>query len=128
MTIREEIADALEELEADNADEFGATLKITLPSGQQLPCVPSFMDVGNTIEIGGRFEALSLVVTVRKSLFITADLETVTVDTEEVTADNETPRLRSGKKPVFKTVTYRVLKVAEDPSGAYFKIFLQSAK
>jgi hypothetical protein len=127
-TAREFIASGLQEIETDLADEFGATQKLTLPSGQQLPCSPSMEDVATEIAIGPQIESNVVVVRVRKALFKTADLQTITADTIVSLCDDDTPRLRSGKKPAFRTKTYRVLKVAEDATGAYFKIFLGSAR
>jgi hypothetical protein len=129
MTIREEIADALEELESDLQDHAGATQKLTLPAGAELPCVPSMERVWNKVaNAGPQIEDIDTTVIVRKSHFITADLTNITVDLTTLTADNDTPRLRSGKKPTFRTKTYRVVFVEEDPSGAYFKVYLRSAK
>lgn len=128
MSIREEIIGALEELETDLISEGGETQKLILPSGAEIPCVPSMEDIGTEIAIGPQSETNIAVVRVRKSHFITADLTTITVDSDVILADNETPRLRSGKKPQFRGKTYRVLKVSEDPTGAYFKVFLGSAK
>lgn len=128
MSIREEINDALEELENDLTDESGETQKLILPSNAEIPCVPSMEDVGSEIAIGPSVEMISAVVRVRKTHFITADMTTVTADSDLILADNDTPFLRSGKKPQFRGKTYRVLKVSEDPSGAYFKVFLGSAK
>ena len=128
MSIRDEIADALEELESDLADHEGVSQKLILPSGAEIPCVPSMESVGDIIIIGGREEEITVVVRVRKTHFITADLTTVTVDSEVILADNDTPRPRAGKKPTFRGKTYRVLAREEDPSGAYFRIKMGSAK
>jgi hypothetical protein len=128
MAIRDEIESALEELENDLSDSTGATQKLILPSGAEIPCVPAMEDLSSEIAIGPQIEGNVVAMLVRKSHFITADLTTITVDTELILADNDTPRLRSGKKPMFRGKTYRVIDVQEDPSGAYFKVFLASAK
>ncbi len=128
MSIRNEIAEALEELESDLIDESGETQKLILPSGLEIPCVPSMESIGDIIIVGGREEEIAIVVRVRKSHFITADLTTITADSDVILADNETPRLRSGKKPQFRGNTYRVLTSEQDPSGAYFRVKLGSAK
>lgn len=121
--IESEIIDALKEQENDLG---GQTL--TLPSGAEIPCVPSMEDVGSSIAIGPNVEEITCVVRVRKSWFITSDSTEITVDSEVILSDNDTPRLRSGDKPDFRTKTYRVLKVQESPCMAYFKIFMGSAK
>jgi hypothetical protein len=120
----------LEELEEMNTGSDGAQQYLTLPgaNGARIPCVPSMEDVGYTVVIGGVEEVISSIVLVRKSHFVTVDLTNITIDVTTLTVDNSTPRLRSLKKPTFRTKTYRVLKVQEDPSEAYFKVFLGSAK
>ncbi len=128
MTIREEIAGALEEMENDLVNESGETQKLILPSNKELPCVPSSEDVGAEIAIGNQVEVITAVVRVRKVHFKTTDSTLITIDSDVILTDDDTPRLRSGKKPQFRGKTYRVLKVSEDPSSAYFKIFMGSAR
>jgi hypothetical protein len=129
MAIRDEIESALEELENDLSDSSGATQKLILPSGAEIPCVPAMEDLSTMVmDVGPQAEANIIAVIVRKVHFITSDLTTITVDTELVLADNDTPRPRSGKKPSFRGSTYRFLRSVQDPSGAYFKIFMQGAK
>lgn len=101
---------------------------LILPSGKEVPCVPQMESVSNIIIIGGREEVIAATVNVRKSHFITADMTTLTVDSELILADNDTPRPRTGKKPQFRGKTYRFLTVEQDPSGAYFRVKMGSAK
>lgn len=132
MSIREETIDAMEELESDLQDEAGETQKLILPSNAEIPCVPSTEEVGTAIGIGGQSEIITAVVRVRKSWFVTADSTVITADSDVILADNSTGRPRSGganyRTGGFRGKNYRVLKVAEDPSGAYFKIFMGSAR
>lgn len=123
MSFKSEIESALEEIEGDLPE-----MTLTLPQGAVIPCVPSMEDMSSEIAIGAQIEGNVVVVRVRKSWFITSDLTTITSDSTVLLSDNDTPRLRSGKTPVFRGKTYRVLKSQEDPSGAYFKVFLGSAK
>lgn len=128
MSIRSEISECLEELETDLQDESGATQKI-IWNGLEIPCVPSSEDLSSMVaDVGPQIGVQILAVIVRKSHFITADLTTITADSEVILADNDTPRLRSGKKPTAKGRTYRVINSVEDPSGAYFKVYMRGPK
>lgn len=126
MTLQDEIIGTLEELEADLG-----TILIT-PTGRELPCVPSMEEVGSTVEVGPQLEVITMAVRVRKSLFVTADNTVITADSDVILADNSTGRARSGganyRTGGFRGKNYRVLKVDEDPTGAYFKIFMGSAR
>jgi hypothetical protein len=126
------IVRGLQRLESALRDSAGETQKLILPSGAEIPCVPSSEEMSIEVEIGPLVEMLQHVVRVRKTHFVTADNTMITVDSDVILADNSTARPRSGgagyRTGGFRGKTYRVLKVAEDPSGAYFKIWLGSAK
>jgi hypothetical protein len=132
MVIRGEIIDALEELESGLADEAGETLKLILPSGGELPCVPSMEETGTEIVVGRQAEVILRTVLVRKAHFIDASNTIITADSDIILADNQTGRARAGGVGYgvtgFRGKTYRVLRVLEDSSGAYFRINLGSAK
>ena len=128
-TLREEIVDALEFLENENLDESGETKKLILPSGAELPCIPSREEVGYEIQIGPQIRTVTVSVKVRKSHFVTADNTIITVDSDIILADNSTPRPRAGegnyRRVGFRgTINLRVLRVDEDSTGAFFVILM----
>lgn len=118
----DEIAGICEEME----DFLEAT--ITTPTGRELPCIPGWDEISTDVEVGPQRELKQFYVLVRKSHFITADNTVITADSDVILADNSTGRARSGvngyRTGSFRGGVYRVLAVSEDPSGAYFKIYL----
>jgi len=126
MSIQEEIAGTLEELEGDLVPSGSANQMLVLPNGKELPWVPSMELVGTEILVCGQAALVTCSGNVRKEHFLTADLTTLTVDSTVALVDNQTPRLRAGKKPVFRSKQYRVLSSDEDPTGAYFHVRLGS--
>lgn len=132
MALRDEIIDALLELESENSDPTGATWTITNPSGAVLPCVPGTERVGYDIQIGPQRLTVEYVVFVRYSHFVTADNTVITADSDVILADNSTPRPRTGsgqyRASTFRGKTLRVISVDLDPTAAYFKIVLGSFK
>lgn len=129
MSMADEIAGALQELEGSLSSE---TQLLILPSGAQIPCVPAMEEVGTQIEIGPALLTISHAVRVRKTWFVTTSNTVITVDSDVILADNVTPRSRPGgagyRTSGFRGETYRVLTVAEDPTGAFFYIRFGSAK
>jgi hypothetical protein len=128
MSIRSEIDETLQELEQDCVGVDGNQQYLILASGKSIPCVPSMEGVGTIIAIGPQEEVITATVIVRRSWFITADTTLITADSDVVLADNSTARPRSGKTTEFRSKTYRVIKVDEDPSQAYLKVYLGSAR
>jgi hypothetical protein len=118
----DEISGACEEMEGD----LGNTL--TTAQNLELPCIPSMEEVGNTVVIGPLEEVIQVALLVRKSYFITADNTIITVDSDEILADNSSPRPRSGSLITFRGKRYRSIMYEEDPSGAFFKIYLTSPR
>jgi hypothetical protein len=120
MAIRDEIESALEELENDS----GATQKLILPSGAEIPCVPGMLSDADRLIEGGFESAARCVVLVRCGNFVTADMTTITVDSDLFTADNNTPRPHASKRCEFRGQAMRVLVSAEDASRAYLRLTL----
>jgi hypothetical protein len=122
MSIQSEIIDCLEDLEGDLGES------ITTAANAVIPCVPSMEGISAEIAIGPQVEGNLVQVRVRKSYFVTADNTLITVDSDELLADNSTKRPHTGVKLTYRGKVYRCLKYEEDPSGAYFKLYLGSAK
>lgn len=115
MALRDEIIDALEEIEADNLDITGEGMVLITPTDREIPCVPSMEEVGYEIQIGPQVLTIDSVVIVRKSHFVTADNTVITADSDVILADNSTPRPRTGsgqyRTGSFRGKTMRVVKV-----------------
>lgn len=130
-TIREIIAEGLQELEGLLTDALGETKTLILPSGAEIPCVPAMEEVGAEVQIGRQVETILASVLVRKTHFVTADNTVISADSDVILADNSTATPRTSgqyRTGGFRGKTYRVLTVSEDPSGAYFKIRMGSAR
>ena len=93
-----------------------------------VPCVPGSLSDSTIVAIGPLQEQVSQVLYVRTGHFISADSTEITVDSDFFTADNSNARPRSGKTCLFRGRTLRIITVVEDPTRAYLKVFLGSAK
>ena len=82
-----------------------------------IPCVPSSLQAGTIIQLGGYQGEIRLQLIVRWDNFVTIDSELITIDSEEVTIDDETPQPVSGNRYLeFDGVEYRVLTVRKLPA------------
>lgn len=126
MSFKTDIEDAIDELEIDLRHEDGS-LPSFIWKGATIPCVPSSLEAGNEISVGGKSDVVSFTLHVRRIQFLTADSTIVTVDSELITADNMTPTPVVGKTLTFRGKVRRILHAAEDSSKAYFKLQIGSA-
>lgn len=92
--------------------------------GAEIPCVPSTLDVGSTVVIGGYEVTLTTVLRVERSEFLTADSTLVSVDSTAYTVDNGKPTPMSGKTLIYNGATYRIQRTTFSPDGAFLSIFL----
>jgi hypothetical protein len=104
------------------------TFQLSDGSELALPCAPNTQTISNRLDVGPLIEDTDITVFIRKGHFVTADNTIITVDTDLFTADNASPRPRAGKICEFRGQEWRILLVHEDPSGAYLKLHLGSAK
>ncbi len=125
MSFKTDIEGAIYELEMDLRHEDG-TLPSFIWKGATVPCVPSSLEAGNVIDVGGKMEQIVFTLHVRRAQFLTADSTIVYVDSELITADNTTPTPVVGKTLTFRGKARRILTVTEDSSKAYLKIILGS--
>lgn len=134
MSFRSEIEDTLTEIAGvEGEDDSGVIRNVLITStGRELPWIPNMEGVSSEIQIGPHVEVIQASGNILKRYFVTADTTEVTADSEVILADNSTARPRPGgtatRAAGFRGKTYRVLKVWEDTSGAYFKIILGSAR
>src|SRR5437764_6178701 len=77
--------------------------------GAEVPCVPSSLARGITIEIGGNPIEISLTLFVRRSNFLTADSTLITMDTDIYTSDSDLPTPLAGMSLVFRGKSYLIL-------------------
>lgn len=118
MSLRDDIAGALEELE----DELGA--ETFTWKGAEIPCVPNLLNRGAVVVSGGFEATVNFTLVVRKENFISADSTLVTVDSELYTMDSNKPHPVAGRTLTFRGKTYKILTATEDPSRAYYKLDL----
>jgi hypothetical protein len=118
MSLRDDIAGALEELE----DELGA--ETFTWKGAEIPCVPNLLNRGALVVSGGFEATVNFTLVVRKENFISADSTLVTVDSELYTMDSNKPHPVAGRTLTFRGKTYKILTATEDPSRAYYKLDL----
>ncbi len=126
MSFKSDIEGTIDEMEIQLRHEDGS-LPSFIWKNATVPCVPSLLDAGNEISIGGKFEKVAFTLHVRRVQFLTADSTIVTVDSELITADNLTPTPVVGKTIVFRGKTRRILSASEDASKAYFKLQIGGA-
>lgn len=92
-----------------------------------VPCVPTMLNDSDRLILGGFESAMTVAVNVRKGHFVSADMDTITVDSDLFTADNSTARPQAQKKCVFRGVTMRILNAGEDGTRAYLRLILGEA-
>ena len=93
-----------------------------------VPCVPGMLTDADKLIVGGFESAAALSVNVRTGHFISADMDTITVDSDLFTADNSTARPQSNKKCIFRGTTWRIEFRGEDPTRAYLHLVLVDAR
>lgn len=130
MALRDEIIDALEELEADTP-ELGSTdpQQITFylrgsTDELNVPCVPSVLTDADRLIDGGFESAARFAVNVRCGNFLTVDSTLVTVDSELFTVDNSTARPQAAKLCKFRGIQYRIFSAGEDPTRAFLHLVI----
>lgn len=122
MSIRSEIEGALEFLETELIED-GAAPSFTW-KGATVPCVPSGLEAGLVVEIGGKEYTVRLRLAVRKKNFLTADSTLVTIDSDLYTADSAVPQPVAGKTLVFRSKTYRIATAKESPARSHYILTL----
>lgn len=92
-----------------------------------VPCVPTMLNDSDRLIVGGFESAASIALNVRTGHFISADMDTITVDSDLFTADNSTARPQDQKKCVFRGKTFRIIIAGEDSTRAYIHLVLADA-
>lgn len=94
--------------------------------GVEIPCVPSNERRGIRLEIGGWVREVALSLLVRRELFPTADLSTITADADDWTADSEKPNPTAGRKLTFRGRIWRIITVTESPDRSHWIVDLDA--
>jgi hypothetical protein len=92
--------------------------------GVDVQCVPTSESRGNTLEIGGFVELVTLSLYVDRSAFIASDPTLVVVDDEIFTAEASQVVPVAGKKLTFKGRPYRILTARESAVGSHILLNL----
>lgn len=125
MAIRDEINDAIEEMQADNTDLDEGAQKFLWWNDVEIECIPSSLERGLSVVFGGKEVIVRLSIYVLRSHFLSADSTLFTVDdTLQYTGDDNKPHPISGRKLTFRGKEYRIFTVTEDPSRSYYKAML----
>ena len=90
----------------------------------EVPCVPTSESRGDTLEIGGFVEQVTLSLYVDRAAFIASDATLVVVDDEIFTTDGTQPVPVAGKKLTFKGRSYRILTAREAAVGSHIVLNL----
>jgi hypothetical protein len=92
--------------------------------GVEVQCVPTSESRGNTLEIGGFVELVTLSLYVDRSAFVASDPTLVVVDDEIFTAEASQVVPVAGKKLTFKGRSYRILTARESAVGSHILLNL----
>lgn len=132
MSIRDEIADALEELEGDvRPESVGGVHQIifSLTDSDDTLTVPFLRRKNlsaNRLVSGGFEDGIKEMGVVRMGNFLTADSTEITVDSDLFTADSNAPRPRVNKLCTLLGESLRIRSAEEDGTGAYILLTLES--
>lgn len=125
MKIAEMIKDGINDLLDSLSNESGVAPFFVWQS-VNIPCLPSMIDSGATIVIGGLEATLSCTLHVRVKEFLTADSTLVTVDSEQFTVDAGVTTPVVGKLISFRQKNLRIIGSSVDSSNTYLKLLLGS--
>jgi hypothetical protein len=90
-----------------------------------IPCVPSGLQRGQFIEIGGNPYEIQLSLHTRLNNFLTADdTITVTADSSLVTADNDLPVPLALQRLIFRGQTYLILSATQSGPQSHVVLHL----
>lgn len=92
--------------------------------GVDVQCVPTSETRGNTLEIGGFVEQVTLSLYADRASFIASDSTLVVVDDEIFTLDGTQRVPVAGKKLTFKGRSYRILTARESAVGSHIVLNL----
>ena len=87
-----------------------------------VPCVPGMLSDADRLIEGGFEDRSAIVVLVRTGHFISADMTTITVDSDLFTADNSVPRPHAKKRCSFRGRTWKIESAGEDATRAYLRL------
>lgn len=131
MSLRDDIADTLEELEGEvRPASVGGVHQITFSiTGSDDTLTVPFLRRSNTdktkLALGGFENGIQEAGVVRMGHFLTADSTEITVDSDLFTADNSSARPRVDKLCTFLGQTFRIASASEDGTGAYILLTLE---
>ncbi len=125
MKIGEMILDGMNDLLSSLSNASGVAPFFVWQS-VNVPCLPSMLDEGATIIVGGVEATLSCTLYVRVKEFLTADSTLVTVDSEQFTVDAGVMTPVIGKLISFRQKSLRIIGSSVDSSHTFFKLQLGS--
>lgn len=122
--IREELEDALEEMERDLSDDRTGDAQTFTWKGVEIPCIPAAQNRSTTPDLEGNSLDIAFSIIVRRVQFLTADDTLTTVDGDLYTVDNQTPIPVSGRTLTFRGEELRIITAKLSPCSSHFTLTL----
>jgi hypothetical protein len=128
--LRNEIQIDLERMESELGQEndSGAVVAQSFTwKGASVPCVPTSIRRGTTVDVGGNFYEIDCTLFVRRNCFLTADSTIITVDSNLYTVDSDLPTPVAGRTLIFRGATYRIVSARESGPRSHFELAIADA-